>query len=549
VRFDVDILIVLMKDTILVPFEHLVEAMYHTLLDIYPPFLEQGTENVQMSRDFWPKFESKPMHVLAQLSNQLRVEELSPEQVEQARREWATSTPTLSLKNQYKSTVRGKQSTMEVLEDGTLLPIDTTKPSAETPRSRRVRKRKVAEKSWGEYSSSTREHPVEAVRGEVGTPGKVVLPFSEPQGRTDVWRGLEVKTYRTREVQANDDVDKFFAWIEALGENRNGLRTQINNQLDTKADDVFGYLSYDTTTERSRSSEVKAHTTQSNEVKLDWDRKSSEHLIADNDETSYALSEQHVQSNLSKRDWTRDHNDELDVVREIDEKGAVVAEPKLDWNPNQPQIDPYDATNAVAEETFGLSPEVKVHWNPDRNEFTSTNAIHGGPSERSTEVNLDWNPDQSEFNETNAIHEGPSERSTEVNLDWNPDQSEFNETNAIHEGPSERSTEVNLDWNPDQSEFNETNAIHERPSERSTEVNLDWNPDQSEFNETNAIHEGPSSRLTETKLDWNPDQSEFDSEDVDESSQEVLPQGDVNSDWRPSDDLKDDTPRQGGGTI
>jgi hypothetical protein len=115
-RCDLDICIILKKDTIRVSFEELVLAMRRMFLNVYPAVINEGRKNAQYSKKFLVKHHAKPIHVLHSLERSIQME------TEQDRLNMAEQIANLEPPA---STVKGRFSDMELLEDGTLVPTST----------------------------------------------------------------------------------------------------------------------------------------------------------------------------------------------------------------------------------------------------------------------------------------------------------------------------------------------------------------------------------------------------------------------------------------
>jgi hypothetical protein len=114
-----DLLFILNRDTLLVPFVELLNAMRTTLLRVPKSIVNAGRENARRSEPFLVKRDRKPKHVLHHLAQSMGDLSMPFIDLESLRRE--TRREVKKRWNQYvKSTVQGRQSIAWLLPDGTL---------------------------------------------------------------------------------------------------------------------------------------------------------------------------------------------------------------------------------------------------------------------------------------------------------------------------------------------------------------------------------------------------------------------------------------------
>src|SRR5947207_5517456 len=131
-RCDLDIMFLLNKNTVLIPFEELVQAMRTTLVNVNPSIIRDGRLNAKQSKPFLAKRHARPFHVLASLARSMKLHEMTEEELEKVKEEVLRNRQKrkekkveIDMEKVAGDLVRGRCSDMILLEDGKLVSLDS----------------------------------------------------------------------------------------------------------------------------------------------------------------------------------------------------------------------------------------------------------------------------------------------------------------------------------------------------------------------------------------------------------------------------------------
>jgi hypothetical protein len=126
-RCDLDIVFNLKKNAMLIPFPELVGEMKKFLLSVQPKIVIQGMKNVNVSQNFMSDVSRKPPHILKWLEWDLGLDVATPESLQLLQRELIDERNGQIDKIQWdKCTVEGRYHDMQLHDDGTMSPLNTT---------------------------------------------------------------------------------------------------------------------------------------------------------------------------------------------------------------------------------------------------------------------------------------------------------------------------------------------------------------------------------------------------------------------------------------
>ena len=131
-RCDLDIMFLLNRNTVLLPFEQLVQAMRSTLVNVNPSIVKEGRLNAKRSEPFLAKRHARPYHVLINLARSMRLHEKTEEELQKLREEVLRDRRKrhqeeveIDMEKLAGNLVRGLHSDMMLLEDGKLVSLNS----------------------------------------------------------------------------------------------------------------------------------------------------------------------------------------------------------------------------------------------------------------------------------------------------------------------------------------------------------------------------------------------------------------------------------------
>ena len=125
-RCDLDILFIIKKQSMLIPFIELVGEMKKCLLKVDRRIIVDGQSNVNASRRFMPEPMKKPPHVLKVLRQEMCVDKANPEELKELQKDLIRDRNNkIDSINWDRCTVEGRYHDVQSLEDGTTIPLGT----------------------------------------------------------------------------------------------------------------------------------------------------------------------------------------------------------------------------------------------------------------------------------------------------------------------------------------------------------------------------------------------------------------------------------------
>ena len=120
------------RNTVLLPFEQLVQAMRTTLVNVNAPIVREGRLNAKQSEPFLAKRHARPYHVLTNLARSMKLHEMTDEELQKLRgevlrdrRERNETEVEIDMEKLAGNLVRGLHSDMILLEDGKLVSLSS----------------------------------------------------------------------------------------------------------------------------------------------------------------------------------------------------------------------------------------------------------------------------------------------------------------------------------------------------------------------------------------------------------------------------------------
>ena len=111
----------------LMPFSEVVDEMKKCLLKVYPRIVAQGRKNTNISRQYMSDQTKPAPHILKVVAQEMGVDKASPEELTELRRTLIEERNQQIDKIQWdECTVTGRYHDMELHDDGTMIPLDTT---------------------------------------------------------------------------------------------------------------------------------------------------------------------------------------------------------------------------------------------------------------------------------------------------------------------------------------------------------------------------------------------------------------------------------------
>ena len=126
-RCDLDILFIIKKQSMLIPFSEVVDHMKKCLLKVDPRIVAQGQKNTNISGQYTSDQTKPPPHILKVVAREMGVDKASPEELTELRRTLIEERNQQIDEIQWdECTVTGRYHDMELHDDGTMIPLDTT---------------------------------------------------------------------------------------------------------------------------------------------------------------------------------------------------------------------------------------------------------------------------------------------------------------------------------------------------------------------------------------------------------------------------------------
>src|SRR5277367_4569276 len=123
-RCDLDILFIIKKQSILIPFSEVVGEMKQCLLKVHPRIVVQGLKN---TKQYMSDQTQPPPHILKVVAQEMGVDTASSEELNELRKTLIDERNQQIDKIQWdQCTVTGRYHDMELHDDGTMIPLDTT---------------------------------------------------------------------------------------------------------------------------------------------------------------------------------------------------------------------------------------------------------------------------------------------------------------------------------------------------------------------------------------------------------------------------------------
>ena len=120
------------RNTVLLPFEELVQAMRSTLVSVNPSIIKEGQLNAKRSEPFLAKQHARPYHVLTNLARSMKLHEKTEKELQQLRKEVLRDRQKrneeeveIDIEKLAGDLVRGLHSDMILLEDGKLVSLSS----------------------------------------------------------------------------------------------------------------------------------------------------------------------------------------------------------------------------------------------------------------------------------------------------------------------------------------------------------------------------------------------------------------------------------------
>ena len=160
-----DIVFNLKKNAMTIPFPELVGEMKKFLLSVQPKIVIEGMKNVNVSQKFMSDVSRKPPHILKWLEWDLGLDVATPESLQLLQRELIDERNGQIDKIQWdKCTVEGRYHDMQVHDDGTMSPIDTTEMTEQMANEEFTRKNLRDIMSFDELRKMFPTFPLRALR-------------------------------------------------------------------------------------------------------------------------------------------------------------------------------------------------------------------------------------------------------------------------------------------------------------------------------------------------------------------------------------------------
>src|SRR5271170_402381 len=126
-RCVLDIVFTIKRDSMLIPFPELVEQLKKCLLSVHPKIVIDGMKNVNISRKYMSDVSREPPHILRWLEKDLGLDIATPESLQLLQRKLIEERDEQIDRVQWdKCSVEGRYHDMEVHDDGTMSPLETT---------------------------------------------------------------------------------------------------------------------------------------------------------------------------------------------------------------------------------------------------------------------------------------------------------------------------------------------------------------------------------------------------------------------------------------
>jgi hypothetical protein len=120
------------RNTVLLPFEQLVQAMRSTLVNVNPSIIKEGRLNAKQSESFLAKRHARPYHALTNLARSMKLHEMTQEELKKLRMEVLRDRQKrkekeveIDLERLAGDLVRGRHSDMILLEDGKVVSLSS----------------------------------------------------------------------------------------------------------------------------------------------------------------------------------------------------------------------------------------------------------------------------------------------------------------------------------------------------------------------------------------------------------------------------------------
>jgi hypothetical protein len=165
-RCDLDIVFNLKKNAMTIPFPDLVGEMKKFLLSVQPKIVIEGMNNVNVSQKFMSDVSRKPPHILKWLEWDLGLDVATPESLQLLQKELIDERDGQIDKIQWdRCTVEGRYHDLQVHDDGTMSPLDTTEMTREMEGNEEFTRKNLRDiMSFGELRKMFPTFPRRALR-------------------------------------------------------------------------------------------------------------------------------------------------------------------------------------------------------------------------------------------------------------------------------------------------------------------------------------------------------------------------------------------------
>ena len=221
------------RNTVLLPFEQLVQAMRSTLVNVNPSIIKEGRLNAKQSESFLAKRHTRPYHVLTNLARSMKLHEKTKEELQKLRMEVLRDRQKrkekeveIDIEKLAGDLVRGLHSDMILLEDGKVVSLSSqeakdldikpksrsTDLDAPTDRPFRMRNHRNVQRtlSHDPFVSQTRDMPMKPALNPLSNWNTIdTLKYTPPVSRNRVqlkvgliiYLDLLLKVHQNRQLQ------------------------------------------------------------------------------------------------------------------------------------------------------------------------------------------------------------------------------------------------------------------------------------------------------------------------------------------------------------